>query len=94
LVEVMSRYSNRPDLLGPLLDLLRRIAEGDREDEPGGVESREGGSLRPSDRLSEADVCEIMARFGAGTAKHKLAAEYGISLSTVKRLLRRYRSSR
>jgi hypothetical protein len=89
LVEVLRRYSNRPDLLGPLLEVLRRIEAGDRADEPGGVASREGGSLRPSDRLSEADVHEIVERFRAGAPKHKLAAEYGMSLSTMKRLLRR-----
>jgi len=87
----MRRYSNRPDLLGPLLEVLRRIEAGDRADEPGGVVSREGGSLRPSDRLSEADVREIAERFRAGVPKHRLAAEYGMSLSTMKRLLRKYR---
>jgi len=88
----MRRYSNRPDLLGPVLDVLRRIEAGDQADEPGGVESREAGSLRPSDRLSEADVSEIVERFRAGVPKHKLAGEYRMSLSTVKRLLRKYQS--
>ncbi len=82
----MRRYSNRPDLLGPLIDVLRRIEEGDRQDEPGGVASREVGSLRPSDRLSEADVREIVARFKAGVPKRKLAAEYSMSLSMLKRV--------
>jgi len=91
-VEVLRRYSNRPDLLGPMLEVLSRIEDGDSEDEPGEVESREPGSVRPSDRLSEADVCRIVDRFRAGTPKHKLAAEFAMSLSTMKRLLRRYRS--
>ncbi len=72
LVEVMRRYSNRPDLLGPMLDVLRRIEDGDHTDE-----------------LGEVVVGEIIGRFRAGTPKHKLAAEYGMSLSTMKRLLRR-----
>ncbi len=88
-VEVMRRYSNRPDLLGPMLDVLRRVEDGDKEDEPGGVESRECGPLRPSDRLSEADVREVVNRFRAGVPKRRLAVEYGMSLSTVKRLLRK-----
>ncbi len=90
-VEVIRRYSNRPDLLGPRLEVLRRIEAGDRGDEPGGVASRGGGSLRPSDRLSEVDVREIIARFRAGEPKRLLAEEYGMSLSTMKRLLRKYR---
>ena len=87
-MEVLRRYSNRPDLLGPMIDVLRRIEDGDQEGEPGGVVSRERPG-RPSDRLSEADVREIVDRFRAGVPKHKLAAEYGMSLSTMKRLLRR-----
>jgi len=70
-----------------MIDVLRRIEDGDQEGEPGGVVSRERPG-RPSDRLSEADVREIVDRFRAGLPKHKLAAEYGMSLSTMKRLLR------
>jgi hypothetical protein len=91
-VEVLRRYSNRPDLLGPLLEVLRRIEHRDKEDEPGGVESREPCAVRPSDRLSEADVRRIIDRFRAGEPKHRLAAEHDMSLSTMKRLLRRHRN--
>jgi len=91
LVELLRRYSNRPELLDRLLDVLRRIGEGGQEDEPGGVVSPERCLVRPSDRLSDAHVREIVTRFSAGVAKHKLAAEYGMSLSTMKRLLRRRR---
>jgi hypothetical protein len=93
MVEVLPHYSNRPDLLRPMLEVLRRIEEGDKKDEPGGVESRESCSSRPSDRLSDADMCEIVDRFRAGVPKHKLAAEHGMSLSTMKRILRRVRRS-
>jgi hypothetical protein len=91
-VEVLRRYSNRPDLLGPMLDVLKRGAEGDRTDEPG-VRSTGNriGSAPIRDRLSESDVCMIIKRFRAGAAKHKLAVEYGMSLSTMKRLLREHR---
>jgi DNA invertase Pin-like site-specific DNA recombinase len=89
----MRRYSNRPDLLGPMLDVLRRIKAGDKADELGVCSTGRGGGLSPvRDRLSEADVREIIARFRSGVAKHKLAAEYGISLSSVKRMLRKYRA--
>lgn len=88
-MELLRRYYNRPDLLGPMLEVLRRIREGDRSDLQNCIESR--GAVRPSDRLSEADVSEIVIRFGAGTPQHKLAAEYGISISTLKRILRKSR---
>jgi hypothetical protein len=92
LVEVLRRYSNRPDLLEPVVEVLRRIEAGDRADEPGVCSTGRGGGLIPVlDRLSEADIAKIVQRFRAGVAKHKLAAEYGMSLSTMKRLLRRGR---
>lgn len=87
----MRRYSNRADLLGPMLDVLRRIETNDRTDEPGGIESREPGAVRPRDRLDESDVREIIERFRAGQPKHRLAGEFGMSLSTMKRLLRKHR---
>jgi hypothetical protein len=86
MMEVIPRYSNRPDLLGPMMDVLRRIKESDQSDEPGCVESRELGSVRPSDRLSEADIWDISDRFSV--SKLSLAEEYGMSLSTMKRLLK------
>jgi hypothetical protein len=43
-------------------------------------------------RLGEVAVAQLVARFEAGTAKHKLAAEHGISLSSVQRLLRKHRA--
>jgi hypothetical protein len=89
-VEVMRRYSNRSDLLEPVLDVLRRIKAGDQEDEPGGVQSRQVDSLRPSDRLCEVDIQEISERFRAGEPKLRLAVEYDMSLSTIKRLLRKH----
>lgn len=89
MVEVMGRYSNRPDLLGPMLDVLRRIEQGDRTAEQGVRSTGRGGGLSPvRDRLSGEDVSEIIARFRSGVAKHKLAAEYGISPSSVKRILK------
>jgi hypothetical protein len=93
LVEVLRRYSNRLDLLNPMLEVLRRIREGDQRDEPGVQSSGSGtGSAPVRDRLSEKDLSEIVDRFRAGIPKHKLATEYGMSQSTMKRLLRQRRS--
>jgi hypothetical protein len=43
--------------------------------------------------MREHDVQQIAASFAAGTPKHRLAAEYGMSLSSIKRLLRQQRAS-
>ena len=70
-----------------MIDVLRRIKSGDREDEPG-VASQGTGRRRLSDRLSDTDICVIIAQFRDGVPKHRLATTYGMSLSTMKRLLR------
>jgi hypothetical protein len=75
-----------------MIDVLRRIEAGDQAEEPGVCSTGRGGGLASvSDRLSGAEVHEITTRFKSGVAKHKLAAEYGISMSSVKRLLRKHR---
>lgn len=43
---------------------------------------------RVADRLSDAQVHDLIESFKAGTAKHVLAKRYGISLTSVKTLLR------
>jgi hypothetical protein len=73
--------------------VLRQIEEGDRKDEPGGRSTGSGGGSAPvRARLSEADARAIVDHFQAGVPKHRLAAEYGMSPSTMKRLLRTYRA--
>jgi hypothetical protein len=65
------------------------IEAGDHTDEPGVRSAESGtGSAMIRSRLSEADVQEIVKRFRHGAPKHKLATEYGMSLSTIKRLLK------
>jgi hypothetical protein len=90
-VEVLRRYSNRRDLLKPLVSVLERIEAGDCEDVPG-VQSH--GPLEPwrvNDRLSAAELQELVNQLQAGVSRPKLAQRYGISLSSVKRLLRKQR---
>jgi hypothetical protein len=88
-VEVLRRYSNRSDLVRIMVDVLRRIEENDQTDELGVLSTGKGGGLLPvRDRIGETDLRQMVTRFRAGTAKHALASEYGISLSSVKRILR------
>jgi hypothetical protein len=47
---------------------------------------------RVGDRLSEADVERLIAACTAGTSKRKLAEHYGISESSIKRLIRQHGS--
>lgn len=96
-MEFVRRYANRPDLLDDLARLAATLASSTYaapEGEPyePGVAQRRQRLL--SNLLSPADVQRLVARFHAGVAKRKLAAEFGISESSVKRLLREHRGKK
>jgi DNA-directed RNA polymerase specialized sigma24 family protein len=93
--EFVRRYANRPDLLDDLIRLAATLTSSagtspDGEPYEPGMAQR-GRQRLLSNLLSPADVQRLVARFHAGVAKRKLAAEFGISESSVKRLLRRHR---
>jgi hypothetical protein len=88
-VEVLRRYSNRSDLVRSVQNVLDRIAAGDKTDEPGVLSTSANGGLEPvRERLGEAGVAELVASRRTGTPLMELAERYGISLSSVKRVLR------
>jgi hypothetical protein len=76
-----------------MIDVLRMIENGDRTDLPGVQSTGKGGGVVPvCERLSETELSEALRRFRSGTAtKQQLADQYGVSLSTMKRLLRKHR---
>jgi hypothetical protein len=49
---------------------------------------------RVGDRLSGDDTEQLVAAFTAGTSKRKLAEQYGISESNLKRLIHRHGASK
>jgi DNA-directed RNA polymerase specialized sigma24 family protein len=89
-VEVLRRYSNRSDLTQIVWDVLDRIAAGDQTDEPGVLSTGAGGGLAPvRERLGEARLAELAASRRAGASLRELAERFEVSLSSVKRLLRK-----
>jgi hypothetical protein len=91
-VELARRYTNRLDLADELGRASAQLAEPHIA---AGQEPPYEASMAPRGRqqavrsaLDENHVQVILARFAAGVPKHRLAAEYGMSLSTMKRLLR------
>jgi DNA-directed RNA polymerase specialized sigma24 family protein len=93
-VEVLRRYSNRRDLVKSVQEVLRRIEEGDQADDPG-VEStgRGGRDVTPvRERLGEDKFRELVECRRSGMLLQEIATRYGISLSSVKRVVRRFES--
>jgi hypothetical protein len=93
-VELLRRYSNRDDLLKPLVSLLERINEERLTgDEEGQLVSADGPIPRAwqvSDRLSPADIKTLVTSYLAGSTLRVLAEQYSISTTSVKRLLREH----
>lgn len=96
LVDILRRYSNRRDLLNDLERAIARLARAAREpaSERRSVRSAAGGRRNWAihERLSETQLLELAQQFHSGTSKWKLAKLYGISESSVKRVLRLYRT--
>jgi hypothetical protein len=92
-VDLLITYSKRADLaldLDKAADQLSRATNDGQSDERQSV--RSVGATRRTDlledRLSADDVDALVSAFTSGIPKLKLAEQYGISLSSVKRLLR------
>ena len=95
-MEFVRRYANRPDLLDDLSRLAATLTSSAADTSLDGEPYEPGMAQRGRQRLlsnllSPVDAQRLVARFHAGVAKRMLAAEFGISESSVKRLLRRYR---
>jgi len=93
-VELLRRYSNREDLLKPLVNVMNRISsEPAAQQEQVQLPSADGPNPRAwhvGDRLSPADIKTLVRSFLAGTTIRVLAERYRISTTSVKRLLREH----
>jgi DNA invertase Pin-like site-specific DNA recombinase len=86
----VAAYSNRPELLRPLTDVLRRVNLARAEPEAAYKEEK-GRTRRPSRRrrLAPDEIESLIELFLAGTRQTDLAAKFGLSVSGVKWLLRK-----
>jgi transcriptional regulator of aromatic amino acid metabolism len=91
-VELARRYSNRPELLNPLVRTLDKIHNGTPSDDVdlAVVEGRQARVPTVNDRLTPADIQILIDSYMAGATSKKLAEEYGFSGTTIKRILREH----
>lgn len=93
MVDLLSAYSNRHDQIEGMEDVLCRIAASDQSGLPGQVPPGPPSRSRSLvDRLSPADIESLVARYRVKLKR--LADDYGISISTVKRVLRKHGARR
>jgi len=90
-LEIVTHYSNTPELLSDLRRTVEAVTELTVEDdEPDLSITAPGG--RPwqiKDRLCATDIEQLIESFEAGMTIPELVARYGICRSSVKTLLRR-----
>lgn len=92
-VDLVGAYSKRQDLADQLRRVLDRLGRAHQEPAEDPRESvrttaKAAEPHRVVDRLGEQAVRELVEAFEAGTSKWRLSEQYGISLSSVKRLIR------
>lgn len=95
-VDLVRAYSKRTDLSEELVRTIRsldRALSASALSGPASVYStgRSQRNWRVSDRVSDSEASMIVMTFNRGVSKRELAERYGISESSVKRLLRRHR---
>ena len=92
-VVLMEPFSNTRAPLVRLLGVGHRLHDGDEEPELTAVETYSPARppVRVCDRLSPEQVLQLITNYHTGKIARALAEDYGISLSSVKRLLRQHR---
>jgi hypothetical protein len=92
-VDLIRRYCNRPDLQERLAKARARASQPGRPVADSTIAAMGRLVSRPwkvADRLTEADIEQLIAEFLAGTPKWRLAEHYVISIGTVKNILRKH----
>jgi hypothetical protein len=96
-VDLITSYSKRRDLADALVSAVQQLRQAQARGGRAAPSMRSDLSLRPwrvEHRLSRVDVEQILVAFAAGTPKRELAERYGISESSVKRLIRQQGASK
>lgn len=96
---MLHRFSNRQTAVDQAKRILERMAANDQTDLPTVLNGAASVDVavsarqpwRVADRLGADELDRLLADWRNGTSKPTLARRYGISLSSVKRILRQHR---
>lgn len=92
IVELLRRYSNRPDLLGPLVKAWKEInnATNDHDETVTNVQGRTASPHYTRTVLTDDQLTEIIDAYKAGTTAKALAEHYDVHITTIKKRLRKH----
>ena len=96
-VDLLTAYSKRLGLLSELVSAVELLRVGDGEEPKRGRSVQSDHVLRVwrvSDRLDDADLCNLISCYRSGTTARELAERFSISKTSVKRLLREHGARR
>lgn len=94
-MEVLRRYTNRSDLLSDYARVQERVNQSPTSDNPDdnpelAVTGRNPRARLLSNRLTDADLQQLLSDYRSGVTGRELAARYNISRSSVKTILREH----
>jgi hypothetical protein len=87
-VELTRRYSNRADHANALVRTLKLVRAQHTHDTRASVAATPGGSSPSPTVRAKIDSSTVAASYSAGSTLVELARSYGVSASTIKRVLR------
>jgi hypothetical protein len=89
-VELLRRYSNRPELVGPLVSVMEKInnSTSDCNEIVTNVNGRTASPHYIRTVLTDDQITEIIASYKAGTTAKILAERHGVHYTTIKKKLR------
>ena len=91
-VDLTRAYSNHQDLTNRLVTAMKRLRRAFRENPAGSTSVRSAPNAaqprRVIERLGKARVRDLLCDIERGIARIRVAEKYGISESSVKRLVR------
>ncbi|MCE7009542.1 resolvase [Kibdelosporangium philippinense] len=92
MAELLRRYSNRPDLLGPLVSALRRVNDPaqDGHETVTNIQGRTASSTYTHKILTPTQVNEIIEAYKSGATAKVLAERYDVHIQTIKKKLKKY----
>ena len=92
-MELLRRYSNRPELVGPLVRAWQEINNPVNDHNEMVTNNLQGRTASPHYArtvLTEAQLVEIITAYKAGSTAKILADCYGVHVTTIKKKLRKH----